>query len=169
MRELSVIPEVEGYVGVLVDDYNADLPADRAEAVEDVIRIGLRCGIEFDYVQFESDGEQVGFELLSRATEHLAVDLDGQRLRRLTRAEDSSVLVAETTRLCCPTLAATWVLARLGVEPYVSAYVGAGPFTGERLLTVLPVRFMRVETTVVDLLNAAGYSKAAKKVGYVFY
>jgi hypothetical protein len=152
--------------GVLVDDYNASLPGSRADAIN-----ALLDQIPLDYVAFESDGARVAMELLDRADARIETVADGRRLRRSTRAEDSSVLIAEETgRLCCPTLAATWVLARLGIEPYASAFSGgAGDFAGNKLVTVLPARYMAVECTVRNLLDAAGYAKHMKRVGYVFY
>lgn len=165
LAEIVLVPDdTVARTGVLIDDYNAPLPVDRAEAIAFVRSQG-----NVDFVQFESDGRQVALTLLDRASHRLDVSLDGKRLRRQTRAEQSSVLVAEAERLCCPTLAATWVLARLGVEPYVGAYQGVGDFTGDRVVTVLPSRYLRGEATVLDLLDAAGYRKQARKVGYVFY
>jgi hypothetical protein len=167
-REYALVPQlldVEATIGVLIDDYNAELPAGRDEAIAYVS--GQHA--DLDFVQFESDGQHVGLELLARAGRRIDVGEDGHRLRRTTRAESSSVLVAEHERLCCPTLAATWVLARLGVQPYADAYHGVGEFQGDRVLTVLPRRYLRGEATVLDLLDAAGYAKQARRVGYVFH
>jgi hypothetical protein len=151
--------------GVLIDDYNADLPGSRQDTIDRVFKQA-----ELDYVAFEADGAAVALELLDRAGPRVETFADGRRLRRSTRAEQSTVVVAERHRLSCPTLAATWVLARLGVEPYTSAYTGGeGDHQGIRLITVLPVRYMAVECTVRNLLEAAGYAKHAKKVSYVFY
>jgi hypothetical protein len=151
--------------GVLIDDYNAELPGSRQDVIDLVSR-----QTELDYVAFEADGADAALELLDRAGPRVETFADGRRLRRSTRAEESTVVVAERHRLTCPTLAATWTLARLGVEPYASGFTGGeGDYQGTRLVTVLPVRFMAVECTVRNLLAAAGYAKHAKRVGYVFY
>ena len=165
-HELRWVPRIrDRRIGVLLDDYNAELPGSRQDAIDWCLKQG-----ELDFVAFESDGVDSARELLDRAWKRLDVSVDRHRLVRNTRAETSSVLIAEAGRLCCPTLAACWVLARLGVEPYSSGFTGGeGEFRGDRTLTVLPRKYMRVELTVMDLLDAAGYRSQAKRVSYVFY
>lgn len=158
----------ETHIGIFVDDYN-EAVGDRAEAVVEIGKVADGVGLALDYIQFEADGEDVAAELLERASARLAVSTSGVHLHRATAAEHSSVLVAEPDRLCCPTLAACWLLARLGVEPYVAAYHGVGTFMGSRALAVLPACYMRIENTVLDLLVAGGYAKQVRKVGYAFY
>lgn len=92
---------------------------------------------------------------------------------------NSDLLLCHTmgsvTRFSCPLLAACWYLARLGVEPFSSPVVrgldGNRPFVGQSLITVLPLGFLKVEATAMDLIRisrAKRISKCRKKVEYFF-
>lgn len=66
--------------------------------------------------------------------------------------------MGDETRYSCPLLAACWVLARLGKQPFAEAVrlLPAGrnrPFFGRRLINILPTHYLKVETTVLDLLS----------------
>ena len=158
-------------LGVLVDDYNATLPQplSRDDAANYVHDVAANLGLQLDYVRFEADGCIAAPYLLNRANGRIELERDRQRLQRDTAGERSSIVLAEGERFCCPTLAACWALARLGVDPFPEAYTaGFGPILGRRALTVLSARYLRVEATVLDLIEAAGYRKQARRIGYVF-
>lgn len=81
--------------------------------------------------------------------------------QRRLRSDSQVFLVSRTgddIRYSCPLLAACWVLARLGKPPFAEAIrllpTGRNrPFFGRRLINILPTHYLKVETTVLDLLS----------------
>ena len=102
---------------------------------------------------------------------------------RSTRAYSNLEVILETVdsegdiRWSCPALAACWNLARLGIEPFEEGLVtrhglGPRPFIGERLITVLPTEYMKVESTAMEILSMCRpkpLRKARKRMSYIFY
>ncbi len=80
-------------------------------------------------------------------------------------------------RYGCALLAACWALARLGHEPFSSALKldsekGAPAFVGNQLITVLPMKYLKVEGTVFEILGelqSRTLRSATKRVRYVFH
>lgn len=80
-------------------------------------------------------------------------------------------------RWSCPVLATCWYLARLGISPYLDRMrtfdgLASRPFVGRRLLTLLPVDYVKIESTAMELLALARpkpLRKARKRLEYIFY
>jgi hypothetical protein len=78
-------------------------------------------------------------------------------------------------RYGCPVLAACWYLTRLGVDPFISNLTieedASRPFTGRQLLTILPVGYMKVEATALELIGLCrnkSISRCGKRMDYMF-
>lgn len=77
----------------------------------------------------------------------------------------------------CALLASCWTLARMGIAPYATALTlesraGHAPFTGDRLITILSTRYIKVEATVLDLLSEmrGRQSRALRdRIRYIFH
>jgi hypothetical protein len=77
----------------------------------------------------------------------------------------------------CPLLASCWYLARLGVEPFsevektVVSFTGK-PFFGKKLITILPISYLKIEATVYEILAASKRKAIRRKrnnFSYHFY
>jgi len=155
----------------LVDDYGSDLSIDRFEAAETLIWYADQEGILIDYVGFEADSDRESDTLLEQA---------GIENGEFTREHPGSMTVVTLKTeeyTACPTLSAAWALARLGEMPYLAAHdlydekgavEDSSGFPGAKLLTVLPVKYMRTEVTVYDLLRAAGHNPGGR-ITYAFH
>ena len=81
--------------------------------------------------------------------------------QRRVRSDTQVFLVSrkeESVRYSCPLLAACWVLARLGKQPFAGAIrpvasLEGRPFFGRQLINILPTEYLKVESTVLDLLG----------------
>ena len=93
---------------------------------------------------------------------------------------ESSIVLAvgegASVRYSCPLLTACWYLIRLGVEPFYSPILyrrrNAPSFVGRRLVTVLPLDYLKVEATAVELLSLSktkAISKCKKRISYFFH
>lgn len=79
----------------------------------------------------------------------------------------------------CPLMAASWHLSRLGVESFVGGLELVNsfsspkrPFIGDRLLTILPAKYLKVEGTaleIISLVKTKTISKMRKRMEYVFF
>jgi len=99
---------------------------------------------------------------------------------RQQRCHSNSSLVlyyndGKDVRFSCPLLAACWYMARLGVEPFYSSIQNKlsinKPFIGNKLITVLPLEFLKVESTALELIGLSRtkvISKNRKKIEYHF-
>jgi len=99
---------------------------------------------------------------------------------RQQRCHSNSSLIlyyddGKSVHYSCPLLAACWYMARLGVEPYFSSIqkklTRKRPFIGKRLITVLPIEFLKVESTAIELIGLSKtkvISKNKKKIEYHF-
>lgn len=101
-------------------------------------------------------------------------------LRQQRCQSDSSIVLCHDTgsqvRYSCPLLTACWYMARLGVEPFTTPFAyrrkGCESFIGNRILTVLPIDFLKVESTAVELISLSRtkpISKRKKQIEYHFY
>jgi len=101
-------------------------------------------------------------------------------LRQQRCHSDSAVVLSQATestwRFSCPLLTACWYLCRLGVPEFTPQFAyereGAQPFVGERIITVLPTSFLKVESTAVELISLSRtktFSKRGKQIEYYFY
>lgn len=100
---------------------------------------------------------------------------------RQQRCHSNSSLVlyyddGKNVRYSCPLLAACWYMVRLGVEPFFSSIqsklIQNKPFVGNKLITVLPIEFLKVESTAIELIGLSKtkvISKNRKKIEYHFF
>ncbi|MBU2523415.1 MAG: hypothetical protein KKE23_03955 [Nanoarchaeota archaeon] len=83
----------------------------------------------------------------------------------------------QNTMYTCPLLTACWHLTRLGVKPFdkaakhISVYSGK-PFFGEKLITVLPSKYIKIEgmaMEIVSLAKSKTIKKKKNKMEYLFF
>lgn len=172
---IPVVPH-DRTICALIDDYGSDMAFMREEAAEALIWYAAQEDVHVDFVGFESDCEKEADRLLEQAG---IPEADGDGLRHFTRETKESsttVLVRNEEYVACPTLAAVWVLARLGVPNYNVIMDLYGPdgirmpdgFACERLFTILPLKYMRTEATVYDLLRQTGHDVVGRMT-YAFH
>ena len=170
---------IDSAVCALVDEYNSELHVSREEAAESLIWYAAQEEVTVNFVAFESDCAIEADRLLEQAGIPEA-DVNGDRhFRRVTEQSSTAVLVSADEYVACPTLAAVWMLARLGVPNFeIPLYSDEGRvdfdpeerrrFVGERLQTLLPLKYIRTESTVYELLRATPHNITGK-IGYAFY
>ena len=79
-----------------------------------------------------------------------------------------------TVRYTCPLLTLCWHLMRLGVEPFaeetarINSFT-ATPFPGDRLLTILPASYLKLEATTMELLLSCQPKRIRKRKGSLDY
>ena len=169
----------------LVDDYENRV--DRAWAVERVVSEYAKAGVRVNYIGFERDCAATVPVLISNLAPRNRLAHDGQvDFVRNTSRSQSWVTLAEPwidppngdeTYFNCSALATVWELARFGVEPYHSSlelWQGEPgvPFAADSLLTILPSRYISVESTVLDLISSIQpriLRKLVKRMGWVLY
>jgi hypothetical protein len=151
---------------------------------------------EGNQIVFQSESKDIHFsELLKDRRRYKSVFMEKSKLGKSEWEEkqnkeyillkeqrvhsNSDLLLCHTqdniTRFSCPLLAACWYLARLGVEPFASPVIQRlsknKPFIGSSLITVLPLEFIKVEATAVDLIRLSKtktISKCRKRIEYFF-
>lgn len=169
---LKQLPQ-DRVVCALVDDYNSTLIGDREEAAETVIWFGEQADFSIDFVGFESDCAKEADRLLAQS------GVEDGWMRQNGKHHSSAVKVRDEDYIACPALAAVWSLARLGQPPYTMSFDlyawggrvgldGHDSFVAQRLVTVLPVMYMRTEVTAYDLLKGSG-NDVQGRIGYAFY
>jgi len=108
---------------------------------------------------------------------------DGSQTGRANHCQHSSRTVivqynGDNVRYGCPLLSACWTLSRFGISPYIDALSTFDSiqkkqkFIGNQIITVLPLMYMNVESTVIDLLSnmrSKTIKKLRNKIGYRFY
>jgi hypothetical protein len=170
-KTLARIPLQDAVVCSFIDDYGSKLEVEREEAAETLIWYADQENIPIDFVGFEADSDLVSDRLLEQA------GIENGELVRTTNGSHTVVTVKTEEYTACPTLSAVWALAKLGEPEFMHAHDlytekgaarGYDGFAAPRLLTVLPVKYMRTEVTVYDLLRAAGHNPG-ERLGYAFY
>lgn len=110
---------------------------------------------------------------------HLDSELIRSVQQNRTRSSSSIILSTgegHTKRYSCPLLAACWHLMRLGLNdfetPIQYASKHSNSMVGQRLISILPVEFLKVEATALELMKLSRsktISKASRRVEYFFY
>lgn len=80
-------------------------------------------------------------------------------------------------RYSCALLTACWYLMRLDVEPFKECVdsllrLSSKPFFGDRLITILPTKYIRLEAIAMELISAAASKRIKKRqreLEYIFF
>lgn len=120
------------------------------------------------------DRINMGTEAWNEMQKKKLLNLKQQRVH-----SDSNLIIyfndGKTIRYSCPLLAACWYLTRLGVEPFYSSIKqslnSTKPFIGKNLITILPLNFLKVESTAIELIGlckSKSIYKCKRRIEYYF-
>ena len=192
--------EAEGLsysICVLVDDYHEG--KHKVQVNVDRLATELeKAGCSPDFIVLESQLTRLGDRLLERIPDKYLLRSDGRvtfeanhvsfplgtvhasSFTGYLEADGPTVKTVLKSRLgtySCPLLTACWYLLRLGVEGFGELEVpmrqlSRKPLVGDRLLTVLPAKYVGLESQALEILEHTStktISKRRKEIEYYFF
>ncbi|NTU69848.1 hypothetical protein HGB13_03455 [bacterium] len=157
------LKEHEYVTTVLIDEYNPrkdDMILDLNEFLNELSLNGANT----DYVGFESG--MVGL------SDDVLLELD-------SKTRDKYLKYIKTRgKYPCSLLATTWYLLRFGAlknlninDKIIKAVenMGINKFSAEKIITIIPNKYKRVEETVIKNIRNSKFSKLAKNIELIFY
>ena len=153
----------EYVTSVLIDEYNPNKEDMILDLDEFLNKITL-AGANIDYVGFESGMVNLSDEVLSA--------LDNKTKTKYIK------YIKTKGKYPCSLLATSWYLLRLGVlnNLHINDKMIKGlkdnsidEFSGNRVITIIPSKYKKVEETVIKNIRNSKYSKLANNIELIFF
>lgn len=162
-------------VSVVVDDIHV-APERRTLDINSFVESCAMEGVIIDHVMFEGDyltmADSLHISLEARVDLKAETFDRGHRVQIGFTSEGRFVGIRENNKPTCSLLSAAMIYSRLNPRddslPPSFNYTQR-PTTGDRLLTILPHRFMRVEDNVTIILEKLRNKSLLSKSDYIFF